>query len=116
MKKLLILTLLGVLFVPMNGSAKADEVLYCQSEVETGLVEKNGTWKERGFVQKTYTINFSRDYKKMKGLDNKILGDLPCFTYPHQDLKNSHICRSQRRDVGETFIFDSESKRFFFLK
>ena len=37
MKKLLILMLLGVLFVPMNGSAKADEVLYSQSELATGF-------------------------------------------------------------------------------
>ena len=40
MKKLLILTLLGVLFVPMVGSAKANEVLYCQSELATGLYKK----------------------------------------------------------------------------
>ena len=43
MKKLLILMLLGVLFVPMNGSAKADEVLYCQSELATGLSKQDGT-------------------------------------------------------------------------
>ena len=40
MKKLLILMLLGVLFVPMNGSAKADGVLYCQTEMATGLYEE----------------------------------------------------------------------------
>ena len=40
MKKLLILMLLGVLFVPMNRSAKADEVLYCQTKLATGLYLK----------------------------------------------------------------------------
>ena len=49
MKKLLILMLFGVLFVPMNGSAKADEVLYCQSELATGLSKEDGTWKTYDF-------------------------------------------------------------------
>ncbi len=43
MKKLLILMLFGVLFVPMNGSAKADEVLYCQTEIATAVYKDNGT-------------------------------------------------------------------------
>tara|TARA_B100000989_G_scaffold294097_1_gene272504 strand:+ start:722 stop:853 length:132 start_codon:yes stop_codon:yes gene_type:complete len=42
MKKLLILMLFSVLFVPMNGSAKADEVFYCQSELTTCLYKENG--------------------------------------------------------------------------
>ena len=49
MKKLLFLTLLGMLFVPMNGSAKADEVLYCQSELATGLSKQDDTWKTYDF-------------------------------------------------------------------
>ena len=57
MKKLLILMLLGVLFVPMNGSAKADEVLYCVSELATGMARKNDTWVTGSFQSKRYTIN-----------------------------------------------------------
>ena len=52
MKKLLILTLLGVLFVPMNGSAKADEALYSVSEVATGINRSDGFWKEAKFERK----------------------------------------------------------------
>ena len=68
MKKLLILTLLGVLFVPMNGSAKADEVLYCQSELATGLDKENGTWREASFKGKRYTIKVIDDFEKIIGL------------------------------------------------
>ncbi len=70
MKQLLILTLVGVLFVPMNGSAKADEVFYCQSEVATGLNPENGTWRTRNFTPQRYTIKFSSDYTIMRGLKN----------------------------------------------
>ena len=45
MKKLLILVLLSVLFVPMNSSAKADEVLYCQGEAASVLYKDDGVWK-----------------------------------------------------------------------
>ena len=64
MKKLLILMLLGVLFVPMNGSAKADEVLYCQTELATGLYEENGTWKSGNHTMKRYTIKVVGDFEK----------------------------------------------------
>ena len=50
MKKLLILMLLGVLFVPMNGSAKADEVLYCQSEVATGFYQKTAPGNRESLI------------------------------------------------------------------
>ena len=117
MKKLLILMLFGVLFVPMNGSAKADEVLYCQSDLANGLVQnEDGTWREASFKKTRYTIKFSNDYKKMKGLDNKILGDLSCYTLPLENVKNRYICRLQVFDAGETFIFDLESKRFIYSK
>ena len=64
MKKLLILMLFGVLFVPMVGSAKADEVLYCQSELATGLYPDNGTWRTGTFTKYRYTIKVSGDFEK----------------------------------------------------
>ena len=59
--------LLGVLFVPMNGSAKADEVLYCQTELATGLVEKNGTWRTASFERKRFTVKAFGDFEKVRG-------------------------------------------------
>ena len=109
MKKLLILMLLGVLFVPMNGSAKADEVFYCQSEAATGLFEENGIRKSSTFQLKRYTIKFSSDYTIMKGLRD----DYFCLNKPKSTIRNRHICR-HLSDIGNTFIFDSQSKRFVF--
>jgi len=63
MKKLLILMLLGVLFVPMNGSAKADEVLYCQSELTTSLSNQDGTWKTYDFPERRWAIKNFGDFE-----------------------------------------------------
>ena len=60
MKKLLILTLLGVLFVPMVGSAKADEVFKCTGklvDLETNMHSISST---------SHIINISGDYRKIK--------------------------------------------------
>ena len=111
MKKLLILMLLGVLFVPMNGSAKADQVFYCQSEVATGMAVKNGNWLTGDFTPQRYTIKFSSDYTIMRGLKN-YAGEYSCFHL--KEVKSRHICRARRYDMGDTFIFDSESKSFIY--
>ena len=67
MKQLLILTLLGVLFVPMNGSAKADEVFYCQSELATGSVGKDGTWRTGNLKLERFTVKAFGDFEKVRG-------------------------------------------------
>ena len=110
MKQLLILMLVSVLFVPMVGSAKADEVLYCQSELATGMKKENGTWRTGTFTKDRYTIKFSSDYKKMKLLDN----DYSCHNFSETEVKNRYICRSSEVDTGNSFIFDSQSKRFVY--
>ena len=64
MKKLLILMLFGVLFVPMNGSAKAEKVLFCVSKYATGIALKaDGTWREAKFERIRFTVKFIGDFK-----------------------------------------------------
>ena len=108
MKKLLILTLLGVLFVPMNGSAKADEVLYCQSDLATGLYPDNGTWRTGTFENNRYTIKVSGDFEKIVGL----LGDFQFeCAIPEALIPNKVLCQSF---PGGTFVYDKSSKRFLY--
>ena len=99
MKKLLILMLLGVLFVPMNGSAKADEVLYCQSELATGLYEENGTWKSGNHTTKGYTIKVVGDFEKIIGLSEDTA--YPCKV-PMMSLHPIRIACSDK--WGDTFL------------
>ena len=117
MKKMLILMLLGVLFVPMNGSAKADEVLYCQSELATGFAEKNGSWTETTFKLKRFTIKVIGDFEKVVGLFSK--KPTSCH-FPYEktffngktiDLNSGKEIICQQRS-GSSFIFNKTTKRF----
>ena len=59
--------LFGVLFVPMAGSAKSDEVLYCQSELATGLSNRDGSWRTYDFP-KQKNIKVVGDFEPVVGL------------------------------------------------
>ena len=107
MKKLLILMLLGVLFVPMNGSAKADQVLYRQSEVATGFDEVNGTWREARFQKERYTVKVSGDFEKVTGIQNQTFH----CRVPYERKPETIICE----DIsGLSFFYDKSSKRFIY--
>ena len=109
MKQLLILMLVSVLFVPMVGSAKADEVLYCQSELATGMKKVNGTWKTGNFTKDRYTIKVFGDFERVAGLyaDFQFECQFPYpVSYPRQ-VVCQHI-------NGNTFIYDKSSKRFIY--
>ncbi len=108
MKKLLILMLLGVLFVPMNGSAKADEVLYCQSEFATGLYPENGTWETSNFNKRRFTVKVIGDFEKVIGLDRD--KEFECH-YPYNWNSIAIVCHYK---AGETFIYDKARKRFVY--
>ena len=107
MKKLLILMLLGVLFVPMNGSAKADEVLYCQSELATGLWKDNGTWQTTSGIENIrLTIKVVGDFESIVGIFNDTAYScrFPNITAPSK-VAFSH-------NNGRTFFYDEWTKRF----
>ena len=110
MRKLLILMLLGVLFAPMVGSAKADEVLYCQSELATAIAKVNGTWITGGAVKERLTIKFSNDYQSVTGVNGEthfkcrkgaLVGEIICSTEP---------------PIGPIFIYHTENKRFIYSR
>ena len=106
MKKLLILLLLfGFLITP---SIKADTVLYCQSELETGLIQVNGSWETKNFISERFTIKFNDDYSRLEGLDPS--PGLECrasFTSsPHL------IFCVDRKYNHSTFRYSKKTKRF----
>ena len=109
MKKLLILTLLGVLFVPMNGSAKADEVLYSVSEVATGINRSDGFWKEAKFERKRFTVKVTGDFEKVVGIWDKVVFECK---YPYS-ITDGVSCQAA---VGESFVYSKSIKRFVYSK
>ena len=108
MRKLLILMLFGVLFVPTVGSAQADEVLYCKSDLATGLYPDNGTWSGKGFKEKRFTVKVVGDFEKITGVLKNLMFECS-VPFAH----NSHqiVCQSK---YGMTFLYDKISKKFLY--
>ena len=111
MKKLLILLFsFGLL---MSTSVSAEIVLYCQSELSTGIGEENGTWSTSDYTNTRHTIKFSDDYSSLKGLERAELSQQvwKC-KYPY-NLKEHHstVCYSPYQN-GETFTYNKNTKRY----
>lgn len=70
MKKLLVILLLGGLFAT---SVRAETVLYCQSELATGLLKEDGKWTSSRFKLKRFTIKFYDDFARVEGMSYKAM-------------------------------------------
>jgi hypothetical protein len=111
MKKLFLLLFSFVLLIPT--SVTAEIVLYCQSELSTGIGKENGTWRTLNFKNYRYTIKFSDDYSSLKGLERAAqLKQVWKCKYAY-DLKGhqSNVCYSPYQN-GETFTYNKNTKRF----
>ncbi len=86
---------------------KAENVLYCKSELATGFYKENNTWKEGSFKRERFTIKFNEDYTKLEGASYKpFYCSLPLkFTKP----ENVYCVES-----GEVFIYNRTTTRFLY--
>ena len=98
--------LLGVLFVPMNGSAKANEVLYCQSDLATGMAKKNGKWITGDLELERFTVKVLNDFEAVMFRDKLFACRVPFSRYPKE-----LVCHNED---GPTFVYDQSSKRFLY--
>ena len=109
MKKILIL-LFSILFLS-SPYVKAETVFYCQSELGTGFIKKNGSWRESSFKPRRWTIKFNDSYSKLYGLDDPLH---PYFcSPPFQHKPNSLACLGGYKN-GESFMFNKMNNRFIF--
>ncbi len=108
MKKLLILTLFGALFVPMNGSAKAADEFICQSEVSTGFYKRNGTWKSENFKLKAFYLKVINDFEAITSVERI---PFECQVPYPLSQPNQVVCGDKS---GLQFLYDKSSKRFLY--
>ena len=52
--------------------AWAETVLYCQEELATGILKKNGRWQEANFKLRRHTVKFDEKNMTLGGLIEKI--------------------------------------------
>ena len=58
--KIIYITL--VLFLTAFSISLKAEVLYCDTELATGVTKENGIWKTSSFVKERYIMNFNSDF------------------------------------------------------
>jgi hypothetical protein len=100
----------GTLFAFMmlfTQTATANDVLYCQSELATGLLRENGRWQTSNFHLERYTIKFSDDFSFVTS--SAFTGEkLNC--HPHYLGTRKEIIKCD--GVSFTLSFNKESMRF----
>lgn len=93
-----------------SNNLMAETVLYCQSELATGAIKENGSWRTAAFTLERYTIKFNKDYSKLYGLDtSRSFSCSPAYSHKPDSL----ACLSGYSN-GESFIFNKKTKRFTF--
>jgi len=108
MKKLLLfLFSFGLL---ISTSVTAEIVLYCNAELATGLMKKNGIYGIGSFKLNRYTIKFSDDYSEVKGLDS-FEAAWQCKDTYHTKEYNTVVCNSVYDD-GASFTYHKNTKRY----
>mgnify|MGYP006120132811 CR=1 FL=1 len=100
MKKLLLLLLL------IPNLVMAENVMYCQDELATGIVKKNGVWKSGNFILERHTIKFNDDYTKSDGF-NKTMN---CNTPYGLIDKDLIFCISEFQNT--TFVYNKITMRY----
>jgi len=109
MKKLILLLLLfGIFFAT---SIRAETVLYCQTELVTGFIKKNGVWKSANFHNERHTVKFNHDYSRLEGMTTKPMECTTSYSFFPERIFCVHTWGSH-----ETFLFNKETNRFTFTK
>ena len=88
----------------------AEIVLYCNSELVTGLIKKNGIFRITNFKPERYTINFNDDYSEVKGLDK--MGDSWQCRDAYYNKKYSTVICSGPYNNGQSFTYHKDTNRF----
>lgn len=101
MKKLLI-GMLGLLF---SAGLFAEEILYCSSELSTGIAKKNDKWITGNFNDARFTVKVNNNFESIIIGTDKYDCYLP---YPSTAPENI-ICNER---TGYSFRYSTKTKRF----
>ena len=112
MSKKLLSTFLfvGLLF---STNLKAENVLYCQSELATGFYREGGVWKTGSFELERFTIKFTNNFRKLHGLDDDRPFDC---NVPFSIGAPEVVACVSGYGTSEGFLFNKNRLRFSFSK
>ena len=106
-KLLFVFITIGLL---VSNNVKADTVLYCQSDLATGFIKENGSWRDANFQQQRYTIKFNKDYSRLEVLSSQF--PMEC-SVRYRSKPNLVFCAGL---IGShrSFMYSKITKRFVF--
>jgi len=95
----------------ISTSVTAEIVLYCISELATGISKENGIYRTTDFVPKRYTVKFSDDYSRVEGVDTFNL-IWECKSVSYMTVDGVTVVCSTMNYPSETFTYNKKTKRF----
>ena len=108
MQKIVSKTAMAIFTMLFAQTAIANDVLYCTSELATGIVKKKGSWVESSFKPERFTIKFADDFSSV---NHPVLdGIMKCHT-PLSFKPELIECSG----FFHSLSFNKESMRFVFF-
>ncbi len=97
--------------------ALAEQVLYCQDELATGMIHKNGKWETGKFKPQRHTIKVFGDFLGIELSGSHFKNQyFECSTPNSKKLTQSRICIAKNKfdnSIGSYFFFiDMKSLRY----
>ena len=99
------------LFLTTSISANAENVFYCQSELATGFIKKDNSWKTTNFKLRRFSIKFDDKYSQMRGLDEEFFKCL--WSHGDRETFNTAVCTT-KWNSGVTFIYNIKTEKFIY--
>ncbi len=92
--------------------AFAENIFVCKSELATGFIYKQQSWKIANFVREQFTLKFSEDWKRLDIADSwTFFNCSQPLPYQTDDVL---YCLSKWLD-GDSFQFDKTTARFKYI-
>ena len=91
-------------------AAKAEQILYCVSELQTGFFKDEGVWRTAKFASRRFTIKVEGDFKSVT-LDDEIYS-----CYGNREFKGFFpiICNNDMAWSSQSLNIDKYSLRFVY--
>ena len=101
-----VLITIGLFF---SNTLKAETVLYCQSELATGFINKDGVWRESPFKLERFTVKFNDDFSLLEGISYKPMECSIQYSHKPNFISCVHLWGEYK-----TFMYNKIKKRFLY--
>jgi hypothetical protein len=115
MTKLLIT--ISFLFLVGSPIANAEQVYYCKSELNAGIIKDKmtGKWRKGNFGEERYTLKFNNDYSILEGISGKTKFKCEIPWKNLMEYKNYRFCKTPSNN-GLVIAFNLNTMRFLYTQ